>query len=203
MALRALAVYVPRSSHPDALRVAVEAYYRFRVARPDEVRRPYLYFVDLGLDNRTPRGYLFDMDRLRLVEGPFHVAHGSGSAPARDGVPRRFSNERGSRASSLGLYVAGRIYPFRGQAGGRPYLSVGLRLRGASGRFNDAAAARGIVVHGAPYVTPEGAGRSEGCPAVELDRAARILPLLADGGVVFVYSPNDAEWLEADPWLRS
>jgi hypothetical protein len=202
-ALRALSVYVSGSSNPDALRVAFEAYYRFRADHPDEVGKPYLYFVDLGLDNRTPRGYMFDMELLQLVEGPFHVAHGSGSLGARDGVPARFSNEPGSRASSLGLYLAKETYSFRGSVAGRPYTSIGLRLIGESGRFNDAAEARRIVAHGAPYVTATRAGRSEGCPAMEPARAVRLLPLLANGGVVFIYSPNDSSWLEQEPWLRS
>jgi hypothetical protein len=202
-ALGALAVHVPTSSHPDALRQAFEAYYRYRAETPDAVRKPYLYFVDLGLDNRTPRGYVFDMEGLELVDGPFQVAHGAGSSDTRDGVPTRFSNESGSHASSLGLYVAGETYAFSGRAGGRPYSSLGLRLRGESGRFNDAAEARRIVVHGAPYVTSSGAGRSEGCPAMEPERARRLLPLLANGGVVFLYSPNDGDWLREEPWLHS
>jgi len=203
LALRALSMHVSGSSSPDALRVALQAYYRFRDEHPRDVAKPYLYFIDLGLDNRAPRGYVFDMERLRLVEGPFQVAHGSGSSSGRDGVPDRFSNVPGSHASSLGLYLAKETYPFTGSVGGRPYRSIGLRLSGESGRFNDAAEARRIVVHGAPYVTPVRAGRSEGCPAMEPDRAERLLPLLANGGVVFVFSPNDAHWLEQEPWLRA
>jgi hypothetical protein len=75
-------------------------------------------------------------------------------------------------------------------------------LRGESGRFNDAAEARGIVAHGAPYVTATAAGRSEGCPAMEPERAERLLPLLANGGVVILYSPNDERWLREEPWVR-
>ena len=203
-ALRSLSPLVASSSsHPGALETALEAYYRYRAEHPAQVRKPYLYFVDLGLDARTPRGWVFDMDRLALVEGPFTVAHGSGSSATRDAVPTVFSNAAGSHASSLGLYVTGGTYRFRGSAGGRPYTSVGLRLRGESGRFNDAAEARGIVVHGAPYVTPSVAGRSQGCPAMEPERAARLLPLLAGGSVVFVYSPHDERWLSEGPWLRS
>ena len=201
-ALRSLAVHAPETSDPGALRVAFEAYFRHRDAHEDEVAKPYLYFVDLGLDNRTPRGWVFDMDRLELVEGPFPVAHGTGSATARDGVPDRFSNEPGSHASSLGLYLAMETYRFQGRTAGKPYSSIGLRLRGESGRFNDAAEARRIVAHGAPYVTPTRAGRSEGCPAMEPARAERLLPLLANGGVVFVYSPNDGRWLREEPWVR-
>jgi hypothetical protein len=202
-ALRSLAVHAPETSHPNALRVAFEAYYHHRDAHQDEVQNPYLYFVDLGLDNRTPRGWVFDMERLEVVDGPFPVAHGSGSATARDGVPDRFSNVPGSHASSLGLYVAMETYPFHGTVAGEPYSSVGLRLRGESGRFNDAAFARRIVAHGAPYVTPVRAGRSEGCPAMEPARAERLLPLLANGGVVFVYSPNDPRWLREEPWVSA
>lgn len=202
-AVETLSPHVRNLSHPAALRVAFEAYYRYRAERPELVRKPYLFFVDLGLDNRTPRGYVFDMENLELIEGPFPVAHGSGSSRTRDAVPTVFSNRPGSRASSLGLYLAQETYSFRGKAGGRSYRSVGLRLRGESGRFNDAARARGIVAHGAPYVTRRAAGRSEGCPAMEPARAERLLPRLANGGVVFVYSPHDERWLQQGPWVRA
>lgn len=201
-AVRSLSAYVPESSHPEALRVAVQAYYRYRAENPGAVRKPYLYYVDMGLDNRTPRGYVFDMETLELIDGPFAVAHGSGSSATRDAVPTVFSNEPGSYASSLGLYLAKGTYAFRGRAGGRAYRSVGLRLRGESGRFNNAAEARGIVAHGAPYVSATGAGRSQGCPAMEPERAQRLLPLIANGGVVFLYSPHDERWLREGPWVR-
>jgi hypothetical protein len=202
-ALSALGSLVVLESHPEALRTALRAYYNYRAARPERVRKPYLYFVDLGLDNRTPRGYVFDMDRLTIVEGPFTVAHGRGSSPARDGVPQRFSNVEGSYMSSLGLYLAEETYTFRGRAAGGAYSSVGLRLRGESAEFNSAARRRGIVAHGAPYVRQGGAGRSEGCPAMEQERAHRLLPLLAEGGVVFIFSPHDVRWHSSDPWVHA
>jgi hypothetical protein len=198
-ALRAVSDRVRRSSHTDALRTAFQAYYNYRYARPDAVTKPFLYYVDMGLDNRTARGYVFDMDRLTVIDGPFTVAHGRGSARTRDAVPTQFSNRSGSNATSLGLYLAQETYSFNGKLAGRRYSAVGLRMRGESGQFNGAARARGIVAHGAPYVTAAAAGRSEGCPAMEMDRARRLLPMIADGGVVFIYSPNDARWLENDP----
>ena len=200
-ALRALADRVTRSSHSDALRTAFTAYYNYRSANPGSVTKPYLYYVDMGLDNRTARGYVFDMDQLTVVDGPFTVAHGRGSARTRDGVPTSFSNRPGSNATSVGLYLAQETYNFRGKSGGRRYTSVGLRMRGESGRFNNAARRRGIVAHGAPYVTAGSAGRSEGCPAMEMKRAQRLLPMIANGGVVFIYSPNASGWLESDPWI--
>jgi hypothetical protein len=197
-ALGALEHAVASRSHPRALEDAFRSYYAYRAAHPDGTN-PYLYFVDYGLPSTRPRGYVFDMAALRLVEGPFMVAHGRGSA-AEGGVPRRFSNAFGSASTSLGLYVAQELYAFSGTANGRRYRSVGLRLAGLSGGFNSNARARGVVAHGAPYVTPGRAGRSEGCPAVEPDRARRILPKLARGGLVFLFAP-DARWMAADPWL--
>jgi hypothetical protein len=199
-ALGALGSRVSRTSHSEALRTAFRAYYNYKASRPGQVRKPYLYFVDMGLDNRTPRGYVFDMDNLSVVDGPFMVAHGNGSGA--EGIPTRFSNRAGSKATSLGLYLAQETYGFSGKSGGRRYSSVGLRMKGESPGFNDAARPRGIVAHGAPYVTAGRAGRSEGCPAMEPQRAARLLPMLANGGVVFVYSPNDRQWLGRDPWIQ-
>jgi hypothetical protein len=202
IAVTELSKHVKRSSDPTALRTAFGAYYRYRATHPERVKKPYLYYVDLGLDNKTARGFIFDMQAFKVVEGPFNVAHGRGSSAERDGVPTRFSNTPGSNASSLGLYLAADTYAFSGKSAGKPYTSIGLRLLGESGAFNDAAAARGIVAHGAPYVTPRAAGRSEGCPAMELSRARRLIPLLANGGVVFLYSPNPPDWLDAEPNLR-
>jgi hypothetical protein len=142
------------------------------------------------------------MEALAVVDGPFMVAHGRGSAAGGDGVPRRFSNAVGSAATSLGLYLAQELYAFRGKSSGRAYRSIGLRLAGVSGRFNANARSRGVVAHGAPYVTASSAGRSEGCPALEPGRAERLLPKLAHGGLVFLFAP-DAHWMASDPWLTA
>lgn len=201
-AVEALAGSVKHLSHPEALAHAFRSYYAYKAAHPGEVRKPYLYFVDYGQPSTAPRGYLFDMDSLRIVDGPFTVAHGRGSSTGRIGVPTRFSNRSGSAATSLGLYVAQATYAFRGHTGGRTYSSIGLRLKGVSSGFNDNALARGVVAHGAPYVTARESGRSEGCPAMEPERAERLLPKLAEGGMVFLFAP-DTEWLTRDPWVTN
>jgi hypothetical protein len=199
-ALDALAPMVRSLSNASALPDAFESYFAFKAAHPDRVRKPYLYFVDYGLPSTTPRGYVFDMNALSIVDGPFMVAHGRGSAASSAGIPTRFSNAFGAATTSLGLYVAQELYRFTGHSGGQPYHSVGLRLAGVSGDFNDNARARGVVAHGAPYVTPTRAGRSEGCPAMETTRAQRLLPRLANGGLVFLFAP-DSDWMANDPWV--
>jgi hypothetical protein len=202
VALDALQGKVRKQSDPGALRMAFQAYFNYKSANPQSVKKPYLYFVDYGIDSRTPRGYVFDMQALKVVDGPFMVAHGRGSAAPSSGVPTRFSNRQGSNSTSLGLYLAQETYGFSGKAGGKRYTSVGLRLKGLSGRFNSQARARGVVAHGAPYVTPTRAGRSEGCPALEQARARKLLPQIANGGLVFLFSPLDESWMEQDPWAN-
>ncbi len=189
-------------SRPEALEDAFRSYFAYKTSHPDEVRKPFLYFVDYGLPSTAPRGYVFDMESLQVVDGPFTVAHGRGSATSQYGVPTRFSNANGSNATSLGLYVAKSTYDFHGHSGGQSYSSVGLRLMGVSSGFNDNALGRGVVAHGAPYVTPTKAGRSEGCPAMEPTRAQRLLPKLADGGMVFLFAP-DENWMASDPWIAA
>jgi hypothetical protein len=201
-ALAAFAGAVRPLSRPEALEKAFQSYFAFKTSHPDEVRKPFLYFVDYGLPSTSPRGYLFDMDALKVVDGPFTVAHGRGSSTTQYGVPTRFSNASGSASTSLGLYVAKALYDFHGHASGQAYSSIGLRLMGVSNGFNDNALARGVVAHGAPYVTSSKAGRSEGCPAMEPARAQRLLPKLAGGGMVFLFAP-DENWLTRDPWLAS
>jgi hypothetical protein len=199
-AVNAIAAAVRPLSHPRALEDAFRSYFAYKAAHPEAVKKPLLYFVDYGLPSTTPRGYVFDMESKKIVEGPFTVAHGRGSAANQKGVPTRFSNASGSAATSLGLFVAQELYPFGGKSAGSHYSSVGLRLMGVSGDFNDNARARGVVAHGAPYVTPDKAGRSEGCPAMEQARAKRLLPMLANGALVFLFAP-DAEWMRSDPWV--
>ena len=201
-AIAALGDAVRPLSSPHSLEDAFRSYFAFKTAHPEEVRKPYLYFVDYGLPSTAPRGYVFDMSSLEVLDGPFTVAHGRGSSESRYGVPTRFSNDMGSEASSLGLYLTENAYHFLGRSAGRLYHSIGLRLVGVSGDYNDNAFSRRVVAHGAPYVTPTKAGRSEGCPAMELSRAQRLLPKLAEGGMVFLFAP-DSDWLAGDPWVSA
>jgi hypothetical protein len=201
-ALSAFQSVVRPLSHPRALSDAFGSYFAYKTAHPDEVRKPYLYFVDYGLPSTTPRGYVFDMESLKIVDGPFMVAHGRGSATNRRGIPTRFSNATGSNATSLGLYVAQETYAFHGKSGGKKYGSVGLKLKGVSDGYNDNARARKVVAHGAPYVTRRRAGKSEGCPAMEQTRARILLPVLANGAMVVLFAPNE-QWMERDPWVTA
>ncbi len=189
-------------SDSRALTDAFNSYFAYKTAHPDQIRKPYLYFVDYGLPSTTARGYVFDMQSLKIVDGPFMVAHGRGSSADQYGIPTRFSNASGSNATSLGLYLAQQTYAFHGKTAGRSYGSIGLKLEGVSSGFNDNALARKVVAHGAPYVTPTKAGRSEGCPAMEPSRAQKLLPILSNGAMVFLFAPNQ-QWMQSDPWVTA
>jgi len=189
-ALEALTSAVRPLSHPKALETAFHSYFTYLNAHPSDVKKPLLYFVDYGLPSTQARGYVFNMSTLQILEGPFTVAHGRGSSTTQYGVPTRFSNASGSAMTSLGLYLAQGLYQFTGHTGGSAYSSIGLRLQGVTPGYNDNARARGVVAHGAPYVTGTRAGRSEGCPAMEPQRAERVLPELANGAMVYLFAPN-------------
>ncbi len=200
VAVDAFASAVRPLSHAKALEVAFRSYFAFQAEHPEQVDKPFLYFVDYGLPSTSPRGYVFNMKTLQVVEGPFTVAHGRGSSGGERGIPTRFSNRSGSAATSLGLYLAQETYDFNGKLVGGRYRSLGLRLKGVSRGYNDNARMRGVVAHGAPYVTAMRAGRSEGCPAMQQTRAWRLLPMLANGGMVFLFAPEKS-WMSEDPWV--
>jgi len=128
----------------------------------------------------------------------FHelVAHGRGSG---DALARRFSNEEGSRQSSLGLFRTAETYH-----GAHGYS---LRLDGLEPGVNDRARARAIVMHGAEYAAPAFAerhgrlGRSWGCPALDPEVNGSVIDAIAGGTALFAYYPDEA-WLAASPYLE-
>src|SRR5205809_684356 len=61
-ALAALSALVRPLSHSQALEDAFRSYFAFKNAHPEQVRKPFLYFVDYGLSSTTPRGYVFNMN---------------------------------------------------------------------------------------------------------------------------------------------
>lgn len=146
------------------------------------VRTDYATIIDFSRPSDEKRLYLINL-KTGTVEKHL-VAHGKGSG-VRKAV--RFSNEEGSKMSSLGLFLGGGSY--FGNHG------ESLNLFGLE-RSNNAAAQRDIVFHGASYATQdfiekEGRlGRSWGCPAVAPNIMQKILKSLRDGRVVYGYHPE-------------
>lgn len=153
-----------------------------------------LTVIDYSRPSTEPRLWVLDVPERRLRHREL-VAHGRGSGELH---ATRFSNDDGSKESSLGLFVTAEIYE------GRHGRS--LRLHGLEPGINDHAFARALVIHGADYVSPEFAaaqgrlGRSHGCPAVALPVVAPLITTIAGGTPLFAYYP-DPTWLASSRFL--
>jgi hypothetical protein len=154
-----------------------------------------LAVIDYSRSSLEPRLWVFDLEADKLLYREL-VAHGQGSG---GDVPNRFSNDDGSHASSLGLFVTRDTY-----VGHNGYS---LRMDGLEHGINDAAMQRAIVMHGAAYVNEDAGkrmgrlGRSWGCPALRSAIAKPIIDVLKDGQFVFSYYP-DQDWLARSALLK-
>jgi hypothetical protein len=177
----------------------------YGILRDEDVlaERRYLTIIDFTKRSNVPRLFVLDVKKKSLVLQSI-VSHGLGSDPDSTTIPYRFSNRDGSHATSVGFYLTGRTY-----YNYRPADSLGLCLFGLDSGYNDAAAAREIVVHygaterrGNVYVTDTGAGRSYGCPALPLSTNTRFIRTVEGGSVVFVYSDKVADYEASSSVLR-
>ena len=152
-----------------------------------------LAVIDYSRPATQKRLWVVDVITREILESEY-VAHGEGSG---DLLPTQFSNTDGTHQSSLGTFITGSSYDgVRGHS---------LRLHGLEAGINDNAYSRGIVIHGTPGVTESKAmrgmqGRTEGCPAVPSESARRLIGRIANGSVVFVWSP-DRSFLEKSGFL--
>ena len=142
--------------------------------------RDLIAVADFSQPSRLPRLHLVDIGSGRISS--HLVAHGRGSDPRHTGWLERFSNDFGSNATSSGAY---RTDDFYVGAHGRS-----MRLSGLDAT-NSNALERGIVVHGAWYVSQEMAasrgvlGRSEGCFALSDGSLAEVFARLGPGHLIY------------------
>lgn len=143
-----------------------------------------LSFIDYSLSANVKRLWVVDLKRMKLR---FHelVAHGRNSG---EEYARKFSNVTNSFQSSLGFFIVGDIYD------GKHDKSI--KMIGMENRFNGKAMDRGIVIHGADYVSEEyiqknkRLGRSLGCPAVSESVINELSETIANGTCLFAYYPH-------------
>lgn len=154
-----------------------------------------LAVIDYTRPSTQRRLWVFDLAQPRLLYSEY-VAHGRGSG---ENFAVHFSNDEGSRQSSLGLFRSGETY-----VGDNGYS---LRLDGLEPGINDHARERALVMHGAWYVDPMLArtqgriGRSLGCPALRPTVAHAVIDSLRQGQWLFAYYP-DAHWLQTSKFLH-
>jgi hypothetical protein len=144
---------------------------------PDEVSRAYakreelkskcnwIFEVDYSINSKKPRLFIYNVQTGAFYT--YKCAHGSGgkNGSPHDGKCREVSNKSGSNCSSLGVIKTGEHYI-------SDNVGQAVRLGGLS-TTNSNNDDRGIVLHGAPYVTDnatntdtEICGRSWGCIVV-------------------------------------
>lgn len=162
---------------PSLLQAALDA---FEKHHDSIIHRDFIAVADFSLPSRAPRFHV-----VKLADGSVQshlVAHGRGSDPSRTGWLERFSNEPRSNATSAGAYRTDSFY-----VGAHGHS---LRLEGLDPTNNNAIS-RGIVVHGAWYVSKEiigfsgMLGRSQGCFAVADSSLPEIMMRLAPGRLIY------------------
>jgi len=179
------------SPRPEVERLALTAY---ACGRPLFAGR-LLTIIDYSLPSTERRLWVIDVPSRRVVFNEL-VAHGAGSG---ENYAAAFSNQPGSRQSSLGLFRTEDVY--LGEHG------ESLHLSGLEPGFNDRAMERAIAMHGAAYVSREAIvargqlGRSWGCPALERGVERRVIEQIKGGTALFVYYP-DPHWLAGSRFLR-
>ena len=169
--------------HAEALRSALAS--AEKAAKTGLIRNhELLTVIDYSIRSSEPRLFVFDLRHEKLLFREL-CAHGKNSG---DDITKFFSNEPGSEATSLGLYVTGETY-----IGHNGYS---LKLRGLDSGQNDMAEERAIVLHGAYYVSQEAIkvlgrlGRSWGCPAVRAEIAHKLIDTIRGGTAIFAYYPH-------------
>ena len=178
---------------PEVLELALTA--RSNAQEEGLLKRPeILTIIDYSLPSTEPRFWVFDLEHSTLLHKEL-VAHGRNTG---ENWARAFSNQLGSKQSSLGLFTtAGTYYGRNGYS---------LYLHGLEKGVNDRAFERTIVMHGAWYVGKSFArkhgrlGRSWGCPALRQGISREVIDQIKGGSALFVYYP-DEKWLGSSEFL--
>ncbi len=140
--------------------------------------------IDFSLPSNKKRLFIIDLKNYKVLHNTF-VAHGKNTGTE---WATSFSNQHSSHKSSPGFYLTRETY--QGKHG------LSLRLEGLEAGINDHAYERGIVVHGAGYVSESLAnergfiGRSHGCPAVPDQLSRPIINTIKEGTCLFIYHPS-------------
>jgi hypothetical protein len=140
--------------------------------------------VDFSKQSNQKRLFVLDVKNYKVLFNTY-VAHGQNTGRE---FATSFSNQNESHKSSPGFYITMGTYE-----GGNGYS---LKLEGLEPGINDRAFERGIVMHGAEYVSQELAnargwvGRSHGCPAVPVQLNRPIINTIKGGSCLFVYHPS-------------
>ena len=140
--------------------------------------------IDFSEPSNKKRLFVIDLTNYKVIFNTL-VAHGKNTG--REWATS-FSNQNSSFKSSPGFYITKETY--QGKNG------YSFKLDGQEKGINDMAYERGIVMHGAEYVSEAFvnargfAGRSLGCPAVPVEANRSIINTIKNGTCLFIYHPD-------------
>lgn len=178
----------------NAISTAISAY--LQVRRQHLTDKPLVTIVDYSVPSDKRRLAVADVQTGKVLIYTY-VAHGKGSGLK---YATHFSNDPGTDASSLGVYLTGDAY--YGKHG------YSLRLEGLDPQFNGAAYRRDIVIHSAWYVSRKFAqdhgrmGLSWGCFALSRKVESAVVRLIRGKTVLIGYYP-DPKWLHSSAFLAA
>jgi hypothetical protein len=140
--------------------------------------------IDFSQPSNSKRLFVIDIKNYKVLFNTL-VAHGRNSGRE---IAASFSNQNESYKSSPGFYITRETY--EGKNG------YSLKLEGIEYGINNNAFERGIVIHGADYVSDNFVnmqgyiGRSQGCPAVPVGANRPIINTIKNGTCLFMYHPS-------------
>ena len=109
-------------------------------AKRHNLNEHYALFVDYSIPSGTPRLFVWDFRKNRIVARTY-VMHGSGGGSTDERA--RFSNRPGSKCSSLGRFLVTKEHGRRNKRG--------FRIKGLD-LDNKTAYGRGLMIHRAGWV---------------------------------------------------
>ncbi|OFY33089.1 MAG: hypothetical protein A2W91_11585 [Bacteroidetes bacterium GWF2_38_335] len=167
----------------DAFRFAMMGYYNMRAQNLLE-KDSLVTIIDFTLPSNQKRMHIINLNTGKIVVSTL-VAHGMNTG---EEMPNRFSNKDKSKQSCMGFFYTSETYDGRHE--------YSLKIDGIDTLYNNNARNRGIVFHGADYVSEDyikyngRLGRSFGCPALPQKTNQYIVDLIKGGSMVFIYSGN-------------
>ncbi|QLH43528.1 MAG: murein L,D-transpeptidase catalytic domain family protein [Coxiellaceae bacterium] len=180
--------------NPNVVRLALKAYdcaLLLGYKNPKQI----LTIIDYSLPSTQKRMWVVNVQTKQVLYNVL-VAQGKFTGAF---IAKYFSNKPQSKQSSIGLFQTNGTY--------QGHNGLSLRLIGLDVGFNDKAASRDIVIHGAWYVSDDFVkrfgrlGTSWGCPAVSKTVVGPLINTIKDGTFVFSYYPNPT-WLSQSKFLN-
>ena len=167
----------------------------WQLASEDAIeKKNILTIIDFNKPSTENRLFIIDLEKHTIIHESL-VAHGRNSGWD---IPESFSNVINSKKSSLGFFLTAETYT------GKHGLS--LKLDGLEKDINDNARKRHIVIHSADYVSNRfidkagRLGRSFGCPSLPFENYDKIIDLIKNKSLIFIYS-NQKEYFALSEYL--